>query len=493
MQFTSISYLAFLAFATVLYFLLPGARTRAAWLLVLSVAFYLLLSPRWLWVLLAVTAFSWVMGFVVARTRAGRLGRWTLAGGIVAIAGALLVFKYLGFMIDVGNGLFGLGHIALTIPSVRLLLPVGISFWTFQTIAYLVDVYRGTTEPVRNPLYFTLAVMFFPIVTSGPITRAQSLVPQLRGRHRFDPSALQSGLLLIGRGFFKKLMVADYLAVFVNSVFNDPTKYSGRGEGLVFSVAAAFFAIQLYCDFSGYTDIVRGSSRLFGVELPQNFLAPYFARSVKDFWRRWHMTLMDWLKNYIYIPLGGNRKGRFRRDLNTMAVFLVSGLWHGAGFGFIVWGGLNGLYLVVGERLAPLRDRVVRIMRIDRESIGHRFFQTLLTFALITFSWVFFRANSIGDALYVVPRMFLPTLWIFFDGTMMHQGLSAAELAVALLSTGVVWVTDWLSLRTDLLGLLNRQHLLVRWSLYYTLILVIVVFGRYGGTYDAANFVYFKF
>ena len=500
MEFTSVTYLAFLAVAVIVYFLLPGVRTRTAWLLVLSAGFYVLLSPGWFWVLVSVTAFTYVAGRFIGAMRdkrgdrpSGTVDRLVLGASVAAVVCALVIFKYLGFLADTGNAVLGVFSVELTVPVVRLLLPIGISFWTFQTIAYLVDVYRGTTHAERNPFYYALAVIFFPVVTAGPITRVQTLVPQMAVRHRFRYENMQSGLLLIGFGFFKKLMVADQLAVFVNTVFKDPQEYHGTVNGLLFSVAAVFFAVQLYCDFSGYTDIVRGSARLFGVELPLNFRAPYFSRNVKDFWRRWHMTLMDWLRQYVYIPLGGNRKGKARRDLNTMIVFLVSGLWHGAGLNYIVWGGLNGLYLLVGEWTSPLRDRVVGILGIDRSTLAHRIFQTLLTFGLITVAWVFFRADSIGDALYMVSRMFIPTVWIFTDGTMVEQGLSYSELVVALLSVVVVWVVDWMSLRVDLLASFNRQHLLFRWAVYYGLILVVVVFGRYGGTYDAANFLYFKF
>lgn len=500
MQFASVVYLMFLALAVVVYFVLPGVRTRTTWLLVLSGLFYLLLSPRWFWVLIAVTAFTYVMGRLIGVQRArrgdapGRLAdKFVLAAGILAVAGALGAFKYLGFFAELGNGVMQVIPLPFSLPVVRLLLPIGISFWTFQTIAYLVDVYRGTTEPERNPFYYALAVMFFPVVTAGPITRIQTLVPQFGVRHRFDYGSMQSGLLLIGWGFFKKLMVADRLGVFVNAVFDNPHDYSGTVNGLIFSVAAVFFAIQLYCDFSGYTDIVRGSARLFGVELPINFRAPYFARSVRDFWRRWHITLMDWLRDYIYIPLGGNRRGPLRRYANIMAVFLVSGVWHGAGLSFVVWGGINGAYMIVGEVLAPMREWFVRVLRVDRATLGHRILQTGLTFGLITFTWVFFRANSLADALYMVPRMFVPTVWIFSDGTMLEQGLSYSEIMVASVSVATVWIGDWLSLRTDVLAGLNRQHFLFRWAIYYALILVVVVFGHYGGAYDAADFVYFRF
>ncbi|HAL31097.1 MAG TPA: membrane-bound O-acyltransferase family protein [Coriobacteriia bacterium] len=500
MQFTSVLYLAFLAFAVIIYFVLPGPRSRAGWLLTLSALFYLLLSPEWFWVLLAVTAFTYVVGIVIETSQATRNGvsptpreKLALAAGIIPAVGALVLFKYLGFLAEVGNGVLQVLPAPVSIPVLKLALPIGISFWTFQTIAYLVDVYRGTTRAERNPLYYALMVMFFPVVTAGPITRAQTLLPQLKRQHRFDYHKMQSGLLLIGRGFFKKLMVADRLAVFVDSVFSDPYQHAGTVHGLLFTVAAVFFAGQLYCDFSGYTDIVRGSARLFGVELPVNFRAPYLAVSVRDFWRRWHITLMDWLRDYVYIPLGGNRKGRTRRVVNVMAVFLVSGLWHGAGLNFLVWGGLNGLYMIVGDALSPLRARLAGFLRVDRSTAGHRMFQTLVTFGLITLAWVFFRADSLADAIYIIPRMFIPTLWIFSDGTMLQQGLSYSELVITFVSVTLIWVGDWLSMRRDLFADLRRQPLYVRWAIYYALVFAVAIFGHYGEAYNAADFVYFKF
>jgi alginate O-acetyltransferase complex protein AlgI len=403
------------------------------------------------------------------------------------------VFKYLGFFALLSNQVLGLAGLAASIPVLRFALPLGISFWTFQTVAYVVDVYKRKTPAERNPFYYLLAVMFFPVVTAGPITRVQTLVTQLKTKHRFDYDKMRSGLLLIGRGFFKKLMIADRLVVFVNTVFDNPRAYTVRSNSMLLLVAAVFFAVQLYCDFSGYTDIVRGSARLFGVELPINFRAPYFARSVKDFWRRWHITLMDWFREYIYFPLGGSRVGAARRYANLLAVFAISGLWHGAGLTYLVWGLLNGLYQVAGQLLAPLNDRVVRLLRVDRATIGHRAFQTVLTFLLITVAWVFFRADSIADALYIVPRMFVPTVWVFTDGTLMKQGLSAAELGIAMVSAVVVFGAEWLSLRKDLLEALVSQYLVYRWLVYYALVFAIVVFGAYGGSYKAADFVYFKY
>lgn len=491
-QFSSGPYLVLLALAVIVYFLLPGPRTRAIWLLALSGVFYVTMSPRSSVVLLLVSALSYAVGLLLDRTEREDVRKGVLIGALVVLVGGLAAFKYLGLMSRVDSALNALGPYAY-LPTMKLLLPLGVSFWTFQTIAYVVDIYKRKTEAERNPLYFLLAVSFFPIVTSGPITRVQDLVSQLKVKHRFDYDAMQSGLLLIARGFFKKLMIADRLAIFVNTVFAKPGSYTPQYNSTVLLVAAVFFAIQLYCDFSGYTDIVRGSARLFGVELPINFRNPYFARSVRDFWRRWHITLMDWFRDYIYIPLGGNRVGKVRRYVNLLAVFAISGLWHGEGFTYLVWGLLNGFYQIAGQLLAPVNQKVAGFLKVDRDTFGHHVFQTVVTFALVTVAWVFFRANTLGEAVYVATRMWVPTPWVFTDGTLLRQGLGSAEMLVALLSITVLFVSEYLSQRVDLLITLRQQPLAYRWAFYYALILAIVIFGAYGGTYNAADFVYFKY
>lgn len=458
---------------------------------------FMLYSPKWFVIILGVTAASYIAGLALHRLRNTdkRVRLALLWLSLFVIGVALLIFKYVGFGATLINRVLAMSGVGWDIPVLQLIMPIGISFWTFQTIAYVVDVYRGRIEPVRNALYFASAVVFFPTMTMGPVTKIESLVEQLSQKYVFNYERMQSGLLLIGWGFFKKLMVADRLAVFVASVFDKPRAHAGTYDGLLFFVAAVFFAIQLYTDFSGYTDIVRGSARLFGIDLPLNFRAPYYARTVADFWRRWHMTLMDWLKNYVYIPLGGNRKGTIRKNVNILITFFVSGLWHGAGLNYIVWGLLNGFYQVAGQALAPFNQWVTKILRIDRDSFAHKLFQTLCTFILITIAWVFFRANSVSDALYIVPRMFVPTVWIFTDDTMIKQGLNYSELMIALISIGVVWVVDYFKTErlVDLYARFKTQPLWFRWACYYGLIFTVLIFGHYGGTYDAADFVYFKF
>ena len=502
LSFTNLSYLLLLIVAVVVYFVLPGPKTRGVWLLSLGFLVFMLFSPALVWVILLVSSLAWVFGLIFERIEAANvlLRRLVLVLALLATGASLLYFNYAGFITELVEGLAGIFGANLQSPTLSLLVPIGISFWTFQTIAYLVDVYWGKTKAIRNPFWFLLGTLFFPIVTMGPITRMQNLVPQLQKKHTFKYERMQSALLLIGWGFFKKLVIADGLGIFVTTVFSDVQSFSGTEQGLIFFVAAVFFAIQLYTDFSGYTDIVRGSARLFGVDLPINFRAPYFARSVGDFWRRWHITLMDWLHDYVWLSVLYSKPVkkmnlRLRKYFTVMVVFLVSGIWHGAGLSFIVWGLLNGGYQVAGEVLKPVNNRLVKFFKINRQSFGHKLFQTTFVFVLLSIAWVFFRAESMADALYIVPRMFIPTIWIFTDETMISQGLTLVQLMIIFISIGIVWIFDFfkVEMKVDVLKWFNAQHLSFRWLCYFVLIFWILLFGYHAGTYNATDFIYFQF
>ena len=495
MPVTSVLYLVFLALAVAVFYALRGAKARSGWLLLTSLVFYALMSPRSLLVLVALTALAYGTGIALGRPE-GRRRRVLVGASVSVLVASLAFFKFSAQLLHLLALVPQGADLIRSSPALAIAMPVGISFWTFQLIAYLVDIYRGHAEPVRDPLKMLLAVVFFPIVTIGPITKVGALTEQFEKVRRFDFDRMRSALLLMGWGFFKKLVIADRLAVFVASVFGNVRGQGGFGGGLIFFIAAAFFAIQLYADFSGYTDIVRGSARLIGVDLPQNFAAPYFSRSIAEFWRRWHMTLMDWLRHYVYFPLGGNRKGPIRKKLNTLAVFLVSGLWHGVGLTFVVWGLLNGAYMVIGEMTAPLRERFLARIGVDSGTAVHRTFQRVVTFALVTVAWVFFRAASISDALYIVPRMFVPSVWVLSNGAMLKQGLSGVELLIAAVAVVMLFAVDYLRYERgiDVSGWLTSQFIVFRWLVYYGLILVVVVFGYYGGSgSDASSFLYFRF
>jgi D-alanyl-lipoteichoic acid acyltransferase DltB (MBOAT superfamily) len=302
---------------------------------------------------------------------------------------------------------------------------------------------------------------------------------------------MRSGLLLMLWGFIKKLVIADPLARIVNTVYSDPHKFGA--DPLVLVAATLAFSVQIYCDFSGYTDIVRGSARLFGVDLLQNFDRPYESRSIREFWRRWHMTLMSWFKDYVYIPLGGSRVSPWRRRVNILTVFLVSGLWHGAGFTFIVWGLLNGAYQIVGEWLTPLRERIAGVLHLGPDSKIRAVFATIITFGLITIAWVFFRAESLRDALYILRTMVGASWTPHTNYALGHIGLTTKQLAVVAVATAFMFIAEWVSGRVDMSGILQRQNVAVRWFVYQAGILLVVIFGYYGAQYDAASFAYFKF
>ncbi len=498
MQFASLSYMLFLALAVAVYFALPGSRSRTLWLLAASYFFYATLSGTWTLVLIIVTTIGYVAGrwlealpqdetslHMPRRTRA------VLGTSIALVVAVLCVFKYAAFAGDVlnsGLALFGAdGRIQL----LKLALPIGISFWTFQTIAYLVDVARGKLPAERNVSRYALFIAFFPHVAAGPIARGGQLLPQLAERHTFSFEGMRSGLLLMLWGFFKKALVADRLAVFVAAVYKDPHAYAD--SGLVLAAASVAFAIQIYCDFSGYTDIARGAARLFGIDLLRNFNRPYASRSIKEFWRRWHMSLMGWLKDYVYIPLGGSRVSRVRRYANIIAVFALSGIWHGTGLTFLFWGLLNAFYQIAGELLTPLRERALAISHIARDGRLHRVLSTITTFVLVTIGWVFFRAETLADAFYIVPRMFVPTAAFLKHLGSFEIGLDQPEVILTAVCVLIVFAVDFVSAKIDLPTLVYRQPVVVRWAFYQVATLVVLIFGAYGPSLKSADFVYFKF
>jgi len=396
LNFTSLAFLIFFPVVALLHWLLPH-RFRWVLLLAASWCFYL-----W-WdvgagVLLALTTLaSWGAALRLERRDGGVRRGLCLALGAGVPLLCLLVFKYAGFFARTGAGVLRLLGLPASGPRWTLPLPPGISFYTFQTLSYVLDVWRGERAPEKHLGYYALYVSFFPQLVAGPIERPGRLLPQLRSERGKSASDLRWGLWRILRGFFKKLVVADALAGFADPVFDAPDAASGPAVLL----AAAFFAVQIYCDFSGYSDIALGTARVLGVRLMENFDGPYRAENIRDFWRRWHISLTSWFTDYLYKPLGGSRRGLGRQCRNIMLVFLASGLWHGAGWSFVVWGGLHGLYLVchtLGSRLPfhPLRGIPGRAGVLARRG---------WVFALACLAWVFFRAGSVAQALELLARL----------------------------------------------------------------------------------------
>ncbi len=433
MVFNSLEFLIFLPIVIILHYILP---TRFRWIALLAASyyFYMYWDAKLILLILFTTAVSYVTAILVSKTDKKALKKLYLIIALFASLGVLVFFKYYNFLSGSVEDIIRLFGRRPKDLSLDLILPVGISFYTFQTLSYVIDVYRGKIAPERHFGYYALFVSFFPQLVAGPIERPENLLPQLKAPHKISRANMTEGLGIMLVGFFKKLVVADIAAVYVNAVYNDVANATGLGV----LVATVLFAIQIYCDFSGYTDIAIGCARIMDIRLMQNFNRPYISRSIKEFWSRWHISLSTWFRDYLYIPLGGNRRGKTRRYINVMIVFLVSGLWHGAAWTFVIWGMLHGLYQVIGGVTQKLRERIYTKMHIDMKSSWFGFLQQCFTFVLVCFAWIFFRANSISDLGIIMKKLF--TDWgglAYARDTFSAMGLGvtmAIALAVA------VWI-----------------------------------------------------
>lgn len=407
MNFNSLSFLIFFPVVLVLYYVLPY-KLRPALLLVSSYYFYMSWNPELVVLILGTTATSYAAGLLIDKYREKKIfSKFCLVFAISISLAVLFFFKYFNFTAETILSVASLFGAKVSWTAINVMLPVGISFYTFQTLSYVIDVYRGTTKSEKNFGYYALFVSFFPQLVAGPIERPENLLPQLRQRHKLDSENIRAGLRLMAVGFFKKIIIADGVSAIVDSVYHSPQS----ANGFSVLIATLLFSVQIYGDFSGYTDIAIGCARMMGIRLMKNFDRPYLSQSVKEFWSRWHISLSSWLKDYIYIPLGGNRKGNVRKLVNVFIVFLVSGVWHGAAITFILWGALHGLYRVVEDLLIPRFHKMYVKFGIDENTPGLVLFRRIRTYLLVTFAWMFFRANSLSDLALLVKKLF--TDWTF--------------------------------------------------------------------------------
>lgn len=494
MLFNSLKFLIFFPVVTFFYFVLPK-KVRMYWLLAVSYVFYMGWNPKYVVLLFGSTAITYVSGLLLQRIEDGSrslsLKKWVVAGSFLLNLGILFYFKYVNFFLDTWVQVLGLLGIGVSQRHFDILLPVGISFFTFQALGYTMDVYRGTIPAEKNFFRYALFVSFFPQLVAGPIERSGNLLSQLETPRPFDPDGAREGFLKMLWGFFLKIVLADRIAIFVDTVYGAPELY----PGWFLIVATVLFAVQIYCDFGGYSTIAIGVSQILGIHLMENFEAPYLSTSVAQFWRRWHISLTSWFKDYLYIPLGGSRKGKARKQLNKMIVFLVSGLWHGADATFVIWGGLNGLYQVLGELLEPLRSRICTALGLHRETLGHRCVQGLITFLLVDFSWIFFRASNFAQAKEIITSIFTASNpWILFDNSLYSCGLDARNFGLLVAGVGLLALADLCKRRGHPLSrLLLRQDRWLRWLLTAAAILALLVFGKWGPGFDQASFIYFQF
>ena len=478
MFFNSLDFAIFLPIVFVLYWFGTFKKLKLQNLLLLLASYYFYASWdfRFLFLLMASTLLDYFTGLKIFDSKQNKTRSFWLWLSIIINLGFLVFFKYYNFFVDSFAQLISSFGVSTSIWTLNIILPVGISFYTFHGLSYVFDIYRNKTKPTRNFIQYAVFVSFFPLLVAGPIERATHLLPQIQKKRKFEYLNAVDGLRQILWGLFKKIVIADNCAHYVDIIFNDYAKYSG--STLVLGVI--FFAIQIYGDFSGYSDIALGTARLFGIELLQNFSFPYFSRDIAEFWRRWHISLSSWFKDYLYIPLGGSKGSIWMRVRNTFIIFLVSGFWHGANWTFIVWGALHAVYFLP---LMLLRKNRTHLNIIAKGRFFPSFKEVIqigLTFILTSFAWIFFRAETVSMAL------------LYIRGIYSRSLLTLPEIApIPILLLVILFLaTEWLQR--------EKQHALqidsgvipkmARWGIYFVIITLIF---NYGGT--SQQFIYFQF
>ena len=469
MDFLSLTFAVFFIISVICYYAVPK-KLRWGVLLLSSIIFYVWSVPYLIGYLLFSAVTTYFYGTWTEKHK--EHGKVLLALVILANLAVLLTVKF------------------APVAGISILAPMGISFYTLQVIAYCVDVYKGKAEAQSNFFKYLLFVSFFPQILQGPIPRYNQLKEQLFEGHTFDYKTVKFGFQLILWGMFLKMVIADRAAIFVNAVFPEYHLY----EGTVLAVAAVLYSIQLYTDFLGCVCIAMGAAEVYGIKLQTNFERPYMAVSIKDFWRRWHISLSSWLRDYVYISLGGKRKGKLRRYINLMLTFLVSGIWHGSGLQYIFWGLMQGGYQVAGEILQPVRKKVRNVLKIDENSGFYVLWQRACTFVLITVSWVIFRSASLRAGLSMLKRIVTDiTPWVLFDGTLYEFGIEARSFIALILCIVLVMVIEHFQEKGNIREMLSQQHIIVRWSIYLGAIALVAVLGVYGPGYSATQFLYGQF
>ncbi len=501
MLFNSFHFLLFFPIVAGVYFVVPK-KMRYLWLLASSYYFYMSWNAKYAVLIAFSTLVTWVSGLLLGICQKNETGtaikKWIVAVSFLVNLSILAFFKYFDFAL--GNVNFFLGKMGIEAMKrpFDFVLPVGISFYTFQALGYIIDVYRCDIEPEKNILKYALFVSFFPQLVAGPIERSKNLLLQVAHTDRIswkqllDYDRIASGLRIMLWGYFQKMVVADRLAIFVNTVY-DSWYFYGTVELVL---AAAAFSIQIYCDFNGYSTIAIGAAKVMGFTLMENFDTPYFAGSIREFWRRWHISLSTWFKDYLYIPLGGNRCSRLRRHWNILITFLVSGLWHGASWHFVVWGGIHGVFQIIAAETRKYRDRIYARTHTKCTSFSFRFGQIATTFVMTTFAWIFFRAESLTQACSYIGRIFTkPDWYVLTDGSLYELGLERVEMNMLLVSLLILFVVSFMKYqKKESLDLfLIKQCAWFRWFTAAFLFTFIFLFGVYGPGFDAGQFIYFQF
>lgn len=503
MLFNSLEFFVFFPIVTLLYFLLPH-HWRWLMLLVASCLFYMAFVPTYILILFLTIIVDYLAGIYLERST-GKKKKTILIVSLCVTGLILFVFKYFNFF----NANINLVAKALNwnypLKMLEIILPIGLSFHTFQSMSYVIEVYRGNQKPEHHFGIYALYVMFYPQLVAGPIERPQNLLHQFREPHYFQYKRVSDGLKLMAWGLFKKVVIADRLAVFVNQVYNNPTQFTG----IPLILATFFFAFQIYCDFSGYSDIAIGSAQVMGFKLMDNFNRPYYSKSIGEFWKRWHISLSTWFRDYVYIPLGGNKLSVPRTYFNLFLTFLLSGLWHGANWTYVVWGVLNGVYLIMELQTRDVARRFNQQIGLTESSPILKIVRVLRTFLLICFSWIFFRARSLSEAIYIVRHLFdgafgalahfANYIWLVnfnrraLVGNETRPSLfldqSPGEIGFSLGIIGCLLFIHFIQRHGSIRHMLSNKSIYFRWTIYYAMVMGLFLFG-FGAS---AQFIYFQF
>ena len=485
MLFNSFEFLLFFPIVTLIYFLLPH-KFRWFHLLVASCVFYMAFIPIYILILFLTIVVDYIAGIMIENAE-GRRRKLFLAMSIVANVGILGFFKYYNFFIDNVNHVFLWTHINANIPFLKIILPIGLSFHTFQAMSYTIEVYRGNQKSERHFGIYALYVMFYPQLVAGPIERPQNMLHQFHEKHEFEYDEVVAGLRMMLWGVFKKAVIADRLAVFTDPVFNNPHAYSAT----VMVIATVFFAFQIFCDFSGYSNIALGAARVMGFKLMVNFNWPYSAKSISEFWRRWHISLSTWFSDYIYNPISVSLRdyGLLAVVIASVITFFISGIWHGAAWHYIVWGGLHGVAIAYEVVTRKTRKKFFKKIPVW----AGNFIGLTCTFSYVCFSYIFFRANNLRDAFYIVRR--IPSAFSESAGLLkghmpvLQMPISSARVILCVLAIGILELVHIIQNKRSLNIVLQNQPWYLRWGIYYFFVFMIL----YMGVFQNRQFIYFQF
>jgi alginate O-acetyltransferase complex protein AlgI len=493
MAFNSLEFIYFYIIVLVVYF---ASQNKYRWIILLSASyiFYMSWNLKYALLLIFTTAVTYCSGILLGQIKYARYKKGILTLSIFGNILMLFIFKYFNFINGILYDISRYMHISYEIQNLNLLLPIGISFYTFQSVGYLIDVYRGTKTPERHFGILALFLSFFPIVLAGPIERSTNLLPQLKKKYDFSYERAVSGTRLVCWGFFKKLVIADRFGIVVDHIYSSPENYLG----IPLILASLFFIYQLYCDFSGYSDIAIGTARIMGFDLVINFNRPFASKSTAEIWRRWHISLFSWFKNYLYIPIGGNRVGPLRWIYNILFVFTISGLWHGAAWTYVIWGGLQGVFIVASKLTSNVRKRIYTYLNLYKCKKIHSTFQVLITFALFTFSFIIFRASNLNDAIYIITHLHIGLLDFILhvsDTGYLRSifgllGVQQEEIVIAAVSVAVLEVVQFIQRDDKPIFHFGSQPAVLRWLEYYLMVGSILFYGSFNST---QGFIYYQF